>query len=482
MSMNQKAPLYNKLKNYSSLGVYPFHMPGHKCGRGGAFSEISHMDITEINGFDNLHQPEGVIAEAQKLCAKTFRAEESYFMVNGSTGGILAALLSVCGDGDEVLIARNCHRSVYSALTFTGATPRYFMPEYFSEYGFYGGVLPKTLEQSIQQFPHAKAVVLTSPTYEGFTSNIALIAELLHKHGMILIVDEAHGAHMGFHSYFPKTALEQGGDLVIQSLHKTLPSLTQTAVLHVQGNRVNRLQLRQALSMVQTSSPSYLFMGAMDACRSWLDQKGVVAFEEYVQKIMQLRTSLQSTKSITLLGSELCGKNGVFDVDFGKLVFILPNGTWSGSQLGQILLEKYHLQMEMCGPKHMIAMTSPVDEEEGFFRLQQAILELDEQLQQIDEKKDTDLQIQNCIPSMEMTPRQAYFAHKKEISLSESIGKVCGEFLIPYPPGAPLLVPGEVITVEMIKRLKYLLEKRIPIVGCEDTSLQKIRMIDRIEP
>lgn len=470
------APIYDKLKEYTKSGQYPFHMPGHKGGRAGAFPEISSMDITEIEGFDNLHQPEGIIAEAQGLCAKTFGAEESFFMVNGSTGGLLAAILSVCGDGAELLVARNCHRSVYSALVLSGAKPIYFMPEQLQNWGVFGGVDVEKLKDKIQENPKAKAVVLTSPTYEGFTSDLTAIAKVVHENGMILIVDEAHGAHMKFHSFFPKTALEANADLVIQSLHKTLPSLTQTAVIHVQGKQVDRERLRQALAMVQTSSPSYLFLAGMDFCRQWLDSRGDREFSLYVQRLMAFRKEMQPLHTITLLGKEVCGQAAIQDMDLGKLDFFLGQNSYCGTELGQELLKEYGIQVELWGAGHIIAMTSPGDDDEGFRRLANAMKEIDKRLGQEPPKEKVSVGYE--LPTARLSPRKAFFAKKETILMAKSIGRVCGEFMIPYPPGAPLLVPGEIMTEELLQKMTFYREKGISFVGCKDPSLHIITVVD----
>jgi arginine/lysine/ornithine decarboxylase len=474
-----KAILYEKLKEYAQSNQYPFHMPGHKGGREGIFPQVAQMDITEIDGFDNLHQPEGILAQAQALCAKTFGGEQSYFLVNGSTAGILAAVLGSCGDSEKILLARNCHKSVYSAVILSGAKAEYILPEYFTEMDFYGGVTVESCEKALSLHPDAKALVITSPSYEGFTSDIANIAEAVHKKGAILIVDEAHGSHMKFHPYFPKTALEQGADIVIQSLHKTLPSFTQTAVMHIQGDRVDRTRLQQALSMVQSTSPSYLFLASIDSCRSWLDgQEGKVAFEKYVKMLQEFRSSMADNQSILLLGKEVCSTHGVADIDLGKLIFYIPQGQVTGVELGKMLRQRFGLQMELCGNTHIIAMTSPADDEEGFLRLQKAILYLDKEISEIPISTiDFSEKMRQDIPVAKYTPRQGYFAQKKEVFLEESIGNICGEFVIPYPPGAPLLVPGEVITEKMVKKMQAYRKNGICFIGCEDSSLQKIRII-----
>lgn len=248
-----ETPIYTALQKYINDNIYPFHMPGHKQGRALSIDDIMKIDITEVDGVDNLHNAKEVILESQRLTAKLFGAKETFYLVNGSSCGIIASILTVCSPNDKILVARNCHKSVYSGIIFAGGNPVYIMPEIIDDYNIAGGINVDKLKNIMNN--SIKAVLITSPTYEGFCSDIKTIADIVHSYNSILIVDEAHGAHFKFNDYFPNTALEQGADIVIQSVHKTLPSLTQTALLHIQGNRVDIYKLKQMLSMVQTSSP-----------------------------------------------------------------------------------------------------------------------------------------------------------------------------------------------------------------------------------
>lgn len=472
------ANLVKKLLQYKNQNNYPFHMPGHKQ-RKGLFSEtgILEFDITEIPGFDNLNHPEGLLLEAQNSCAKTFGAEETFFLVNGSSGGLMAAILSISTEGECVLTARNCHRSVYHGLVFSGARPVYFMPEAVEDYGLSGGVTPKAVETLLSENKDAKGVILTSPTFEGFTSDIREIAKIVHRYNCILIVDEAHGAHMKFHSFFPATALEQGADIVIQSVHKTLPCLTQTALLHVQGQRVNRARLRQMLSMIQTSSPSYLFMASIDSCRDALDEKAEEYFENYVARLKKLRKELSCLKKICLLGEELCGKFGISGFDYSKLDFFVDAEHYSGVWLVDILFKKYGIQLEMGSLHHAVAMTTISDTQEGFDRLKNALFELDSLL--VNEKSCKSRQIDKISLNGEgMTPREAVFAKKQKKRLEEAVGFICGEFVIPYPPGIPLIVPGEPLTENVLRCIRKYQNKGIAVIGTKDTKCDTLEIIE----
>lgn len=467
--------LWQALKRHTKSGKYPFHMPGHKGGRLGIFSDMMRQDITEIEGFDNLHKPEGILLNAQKRCAGVFGAEESFFLINGSTSGILAAMMSCCNENQEILIARNCHRSVYSGLIFSGAKPIYILPEMLKGKELFGSITIEQVKKTIEKYPNAKALLLTSPTYEGITSDIENIAHFLHQKNMVLIVDEAHGSHMKFHDFFPKTALQQGADIVIQSLHKTLPSPTQTALLHIQGKRADRKKVKQALSMVQSSSPSYLFLAAMDACCGWLQKQGKKEFESYVKKLQWFYKRASNLENIVVL------QKAGFDRDRGKIVLQLPKENITGIQLNDLLRRNFAIEMEMGSLSYSIAMTSPADTKEGFCRLVEAIEKIDKQLSKTKKHIFSKIEEGDCPPIIKTTPRRAYFAQKKEILFLESENHVCGEFIIPYPPGAPILAPGEVITKEKIQKSILLQKAGVSFVGCQDTALKNITVLAESE-
>ena len=460
--------LYKTLQHHAEQCYYPFHMPGHKGGRLGIFTEILQQDITEIEGFDNLHQPNGILLESQKKCADIFGAEESFYLVNGSTSGILSAVLSACSEGEEIVVARNCHKSVYSALVLSGAKPVYVLPETIPQSDFLGSVSLKQVQNAVTK--NTKAVIITSPTYEGITSDIQAISDFVHKKGLLLIVDEAHGSHMKFHDFFPKTALEQCADIVIQSLHKTLPCPTQTAVLHIQGNIANRKRLRQALDMVQTSSPSYIFLSAIDACCDWLQKRGKLAFDDYVKKLEWFYKQSEYWKNIILFKQyDDCR-------DKGKLILQLPQMQMTGIELNDILMKRYHLILEMGYLSYSIAMTSPADTQKGFHMLAHAITQIDNDICNM--KSKTILPpIKSTLPIIKCLPREAFFAQKKQIAFLESTGSVSGEFVIPYPPGIPIIAPGELITEQHIKQINMLKKANISFVGCYDNTLNHIQVL-----
>ena len=457
-------PIYEELKKFAESELYPFCMPGHKKGMGIDFrmNNLFTIDITEIDNLDNLHHPTGIIKESQELAAKTFGADNSYYLVNGSTSGLEAAVLSVCGDSDEIIVARNCHKSVYNGIILSGAKPIYIYPQYMDEKGYFGGVSPNEIEKSIIENPESKAVIITSPTYEGIVSDVEKIAYVVHKYNKILIVDEAHGAHFKFNDYFPKTALECGADIVIQSLHKTLPAPTQTAIIHTKGDTVNVSKLKSMISMMQSTSPSYIFMAAIDLCMDYLRNKGKKDFEDYVNRLKIFREKIKDLKMISLLDLEV--KNTFSNFDLNAI------------DVAKILRDKYNIQIEMSDENHFIAMSSVSDSEQGFNRLYNALKEIDSKMKK-NEEKERKLVVKKTVPKMEILPREAIFCEKSPIKLEYSQDHICGEFVVPYPPGIPLLVPGEIIeqhVLDEIFRMKFF---SIDIVGIERENLEEINII-----
>lgn len=467
------APLFDKLNTYKDSDVYPFHMPGHKMGRGIDLKNAFAMDITEIEGFDNLHNPEGIIDDAQKLCAKTFGAEESFFLVNGSSCGIIAAIMSTCGDGEKLISARNSHKSVMDALVFSGAYPAYVMPEIIDGFNVFGAVTAKAVEEVCNENPDAKAVIIVSPTYEGIVSNIESIATIVHQKNMLLIVDSAHGSHMHFNNFFPKTAIECGADIVIESLHKTLPCPTQASVVHISGNRVNREKLKKCLTMVQSSSPSYIFMAAIDKCRDYLDNQGKSDFEIYVNRLKKFREEVKELKNLRLMDRSIVNKNEVFDYDLGKLVFF--SDSINCIEIGDILRKKYKIELEMSCPTHCIALTSVSDTQEGFDRLRNAIIDIDENLDTTGKRKNVSFILPK--PVVKVSPRIAFYTKSIDVYLKDSEGEISADYVIPYPPGIPLISPGEKITKRLIKILDKYIDDNVNIIGMKNSSLEKISVL-----
>lgn len=434
------ANLYDKLEEYSQSDYYGFHMPGHKRNTGYFGEKIPYdIDITEIEGFDDLHHAEGIIKEEEERAARLYKAEETHFLVNGSTVGILSAILGVTSRGDKILVARNCHKSVYHAMELHGLEPVYVYPEYEKSLQINGEIFPEKIERMLEEHQNIKAVMIVSPTYDGVVSDVEKIAEIVHRKGIPLIVDEAHGAHFGFHPYFPENSNVKGADLVIHSVHKTLPSLTQTALIHINGELIDRENVRRYLHMLQSSSPSYILMASIGRCMEFLEKEGAEFFESYIKRIKDLRCKLKDLQKLEILETE--------HFDCSKFIISVRNVNLTSQELYNLLLKKYHLQMEMKAGTYVLAMTTVGDTREGLKRLEQALFEIDRNCEYM--KKEIPLQL----PHLPLAYNSEEISRKKReneefVSWKESVGRISTEYAYVYPPGIPLIVPGEIITQE----------------------------------
>lgn len=469
--------LYKELEDYSHKDYYPFHMPGHKRNPFSVDGEFPfERDITEIEGFDNLHHPEGIIKEAQEAAARLYHAKESFYSVNGSTAALLAAISASVKKGGQILMARNCHKSVYHALYLRDLCPTYIYPQLYENLGISGGISPSRVERALEENKEIEAVLITSPTYDGVVSDIKGIAEIVHRHNIPLIVDEAHGAHFRFSDYFPVSSAELGADLVIQSLHKTLPAMTQTAVLHVLSDRVDRDKIQRFLGIYESSSPSYILMASIDSCIEKLEKDGREMFGKFTDMLDKARTRLIKCKHIQLIGEELVGNIGVFDFDRSKLIFSTKNCNLTGKELYNCLLERYHIQMEMEADSYVLAIASVGDKKEGFDRLCNAIEEIDRQQEDLKTEK-PDVVRENS-PNMHMkqvmTISDAMEMPVKKCVLNESIGKISAEFVYLYPPGIPILVPGELITGQFVRNVRRYMEHGLHLQGLSDYTNETI--------
>ena len=474
--------LYRALEIYSQEDYYPFHMPGHKRNPDTVNTDLPFdRDITEIEGFDNLHHPEGILKKAQETAANVYGTKECYYSVNGSTAALLAAVSATVPRNGQILVARNCHKAVYHALYLRNLIPTYVYPQMDPKWWINGGISSDKVERALAENPEIKAVLLTSPTYDGVVSDIEKIAEIVHRYEIPLIVDEAHGAHFHFSNYFPTSAAELGADLVIQSFHKTLPSMTQTAVLHNCSDRVDSRLIRRFMGIYQSSSPSYILMASMDACMEKMSSDGNEMFREFTKILEKARRRLSECKYIRLVSPEI-GTAGVFDYDRSKLLFSTRYASMTGSELAQILLEKYHIQVEMETEHYVLALAAVGDSEEGFERLCQAIEEIDqEEAQKKKEKREAEEpkagRTAYTSLSQFMSITEAMESESEIRKLEESVGRISAEFGYLYPPGIPLIVPGEQITGQFIRNMRIYMEEGLYLQGLEDYTNETIRVV-----
>lgn len=472
--------LYDELISYTAEDYYPMHMPGHKQNSARMHFENPYsIDITEIEGFDNLYQAEGILKLLSLRISRLYGARRSFPLINGSTAGILAGISAAVNRGDTILLARNSHKSVYHAAVLMGLSPEYYYPRKIQEIHINGGILAEEIEEALIKDEKIRLVVITSPTYEGVVSDIAGIAEAVHRHNALLMVDEAHGAHFGFHESFPVSAVKRGADLVVQSLHKTLPSFTQTAVLH-SNVPVLDSRLERYLSIYQSSSPSYLLMAGIDRCISILEDNGKEYFEDYNKLLEEFYHSLKALKHLKLMTRELVGKYGIYDLDPSKITISVSDTVISGHELQQILRERYHIVMEMEAPDYVLGMTSIFDTREGLKRLSDALLEIDAEVGLSDTNRENRTE-RSMKPQRVMLPGQALEERIERVKLTHSAERISAAFVSMFPPGAPLLIPGERITKELLDYLEWIIQEGITITGLSGDQRDEIEVVLLLE-
>lgn len=487
MNQNQ-TPLLDAIVEYTKKRPVYFKIPGHRYEKGisprwkqWTGDGIFQFDLTEAEGLDDLHCPEGVIKEAQDLAARVFQADKTYFLVNGTTCGNEAMVLGCAGEGEKILVARNVHKSVLMGLILSGADPIYLMPEYDERTGLWGSVKPETVEEGFRQYPDCKGVFLVSPTYYGVCSDLEKISEICHKHGAVLMVDEAHGGHLYFgkkggrSEKLPRGAMLSGADICAQSMHKVTGSLGQSSLLHIKSSRFDIGKLESALQMVQSTSPSYLLMTSLDAARYELALHG----EEMIEKTCELtdyaREKIQQIDGIQCYGEEILGEK-IFQMDTTRLVLSAFELGITGFELADILYENYGIGMELSDEKNVVAIVTYANEMEDMERLVEAL----EDISRKGEKNRKDQEEQWNMPSLPpfvMSPRKAYFAKKKTILWKDAVGQIGGEALIPYPPGIPILNPGERVTEEIWNYMEEYRKKGLHFHGPADNSLETFQII-----
>lgn len=438
--------ILEKLKKLNGRS-FPMHMPGHKRqARTGYLRDLcAKLDITEIDGFDDLHNPHGIISEAQKNAASLWGAEESAFLVGGSTLGILAGIYSHVKRGDRVILARNCHKSVYHALELCGAVPEFIVPKTDKKTGICLSIDPRVVEKALAKFPDAKLVILTSPTYEGVISNIKSIATAVHKHGIPLLVDEAHGSHLGFNSHFSGGAVRAGADIVVQSLHKTLPSLTQTAIVHMSG-LCNKSALRRALGIFETSSPSYLLLASIDGCVNYV-KTHTAGFSKWAESLAYFERKAKSLKNLSIFRAD-----GAFGIDPSKIVISTAACSINGFELMTILRDRYRIELEMASTSYAIAMTGMFDGRKSLGRLARALSRIDRKLSPAPEK----VFKAATLPERAFTVHEALEMESNAVSSDTAAGSVSAEYVWAYPPGVPIILPGEVFSADVIAKIDSL--------------------------
>lgn len=458
--------ILEQLEQLNNSNQYPFHMPGHKRqpyiqGFAGAYG----IDITEIEGYDNLYEPEGMIKDALEYAKRVYGSDETLFLVNGSTVGILSAVTGVVKHGQKVLVSRNCHKAVFHALELCQCETVYLHPGVDEDWDIMTHVLVEEVEESLKKFPEIKAIIITSPTYEGIVSDVRSIAKLAHEKNIPLLVDEAHGAHFPFDKRFPESALSQGADVVIQSMHKTLPSFTQTALLHMKRGLIDSERIKEYLGYFQTSSPSYLFMAGMDACIRDVSKKRESLWDNmfsYRERLLILAAGFRFIRVKT-------------DTDPCKLLISVKNTNITGRDLQKKLLEQFHIQVEMACDSYVLAIITCCDTEEGIVRLGEALLQIDKELYYEKSIKYTkELSTETiCYSLYEVKQMKT-----ERIDMKNAMGRVAAKFVNLYPPGIPIVVPGEMLTRQIVDCILDYKEKDLNLQGLHEDATIEVCVID----
>lgn len=482
MSYND-IPILKALKGYVKEDTAYFHMPGHKGGN--IFKKIGledfdmnllSMDVTEVPGIDNLHSPEASIKEAQELAAGAFGADRTFFLINGTTGGIYSMILTAANPGDKVIIPRNCHKSVIGAVILGRLQPIYINPELDTRLNIASGISPRAVQKAIMEHPDAKAVVITSPTYYGVCSDLEQIAQIAHQNNMLLLVDEAHGAHFGFHSDLPKTALQCGGDMVAQSTHKTLPAMTQSSMLHVNSDKVDIDRLKFFLQLTQSTSPSHILLASLDTARYIMQQKGEELLKDIIHECNCLRDEINSNEKLYCLSKADIGRDGIFDIDSTRITVNFDKLGLSGTRADEILRSKFKLQVEMSDLYNIVAICTVGDNLESLRKLTDAIKTIAKEYDS-SEKIERKAVGAFDIPGMSLLPWEAVYKTKEEVPIENCLGRICGEMIVPYPPGIPIIMPGEIISKDITDYASECRNNGIKLSGIKDASLKYISVI-----
>lgn len=476
------APLFEALNEHKLNRIVHFDVPGHKGGKGN--KELTEflgenclkVDVNSMKPLDNLCHPVSVIKEAQTLAAQAFGAHESFFMVNGTTAAVQTMIMVCCKPGDKIIMPRNVHRSAINTLVVCGAIPVYINPGINKKLGISLGMSVADIAEAIKQHPDAKAIFVNNPTYYGICSNLQEIVSLAHKHQMKVLVDEAHGTHFYFGEHMPISAMKAGADMAAASMHKTGGSLTQSSILLCSKN-INADYVRQIINLLQTTSSSYLLLSSLDLARRNLSIHGTEIFRKTIELANYARSEINQLGGYYAYSTELIDHNFVFDFDQTKLSIFTRDIGLAGIEVYDILRDEYGIQIEFGDIGNILAIVSSGDRKQDIERLISALLEIKRLY-----KKDASGMFNHeyINPKVMITPQKAFYANKKSVPINESAGRVCAEFVMSYPPGIPILAPGEIITKEILDYIFYAKEKKCLLTGTQDMQLEHIFVVEDI--
>jgi arginine decarboxylase len=488
-----KAPYFQALLDYVDAGVLPFHTPGHIQGIGMdlAFREfvgdnICAIDLTPMPGIDDLLQPTESIKEAQELAAAAWGADNTFFLINGSTSGNQCMMMTAVNPGDKIAVPRNSHKSMLGGLVMSGAEPIYMHPEVDEELRVDHCVTPETVAATIERHPDLVAVYLVSPTYYGVAADLASIERIVHRAGKLLLIDEAWGPHFHFHPALPLSATQAGADLCINSTHKMLSAFSQCAMLHQKGERVRLDRLKAVLKMFLSTSPNLPMVASLDVARKQMATQGPALLSRTIELAEETRRRLNRIEGVYCFGRELQGRRGIFDLDPTKIAVTVKGLGYTGYEASEILRRRYNIQVELADLFNVVALFTIGTTREAADRLVSAFEEMARDDRPVDIYAPSGILEQRLrqgtfrlpeIPPMRMLPRDAFLAPAEFVRFKESEGRICAETLTPYPPGIPVIAPGEEITAEIVDYLRLELKAGVRIQGPYDDELNVIRVV-----
>lgn len=483
MNRQARTPLFTGLLEHAKRKPLQFHIPGHKRGAGmnPEFRDFIgenalSIDLINIAPLDDLHNPHGIIKEAQELAAEAFGADHTFFSVQGTSGAIMAMVMSVVEPGDKIIVPRNVHKSVITALILAGATPVFIHPVMDETLGIAHGITTASVQRALEQHPDAKAVLVINPTYFGVAANLREIVMVAHSYGVPVLVDEAHGAHIHFHEELPMSAMEAGADMAATSLHKLGGSLTQSSILNVREGRVNPQRVQMIMSMLTTTSTSYILLASLDAARKQLALHGREMNEKALRLARRAREALNQIPGIYCFGDERIGEEAIYDYDPTKLTIHVRELGITGYEAEKWLREVHNIEVELSDLYNVLCFITAGDSEETVNALVAAIRDLSQTFYSKRTAREVRVVLPK-IPVLALSPRDAFYAETETVPLDEAVGRIMAEFIMVYPPGIPIVMPGEILTEENLAYIRENLAVGLPVKGPEDPTIQTVKVI-----
>ncbi|MBP3952181.1 aminotransferase class I/II-fold pyridoxal phosphate-dependent enzyme [Bacillus sp. YZJH907-2] len=483
LSRQHLTPLFTGVRTHAEKQPIQFHIPGHKQGAGmdpefRSFigENALSIDLINIAPLDDLHHPHGIIKEAQQLAAEAFGADHTFFSVQGTSGAIMTMIMSVCGPGDKIIVPRNVHKSIMSAIIFSGATPIFIHPEIDPRLGISHGITIDSVERALTAHPDAKGLLVINPTYFGISGNLIQIVELAHSFDVPVLVDEAHGVHIHFHDDLPVSAMQAGADMAATSVHKLGGSMTQSSILNVREGLVSAKRVQSIISMLTTTSTSYLLLASLDTARKQLATKGQELLSRVIDLAEQTREKINNIVGISCVGKEILGTKATYDMDPTKLIITVKDLGLTGHDVEVWLREHYSIEVEMSDLYNILCIVTIGDTQEKMNILVNALNELATEHKKVEPASVAAISVPN-IPDLALSPRDAFYAETEVIPFDDSVGRIIAEFIMVYPPGIPILIPGEIISQDNLSYITENLRNDLPVQGPEDETFKTLRVI-----